>query len=86
MLSQKRWDRLKNNMMDAEKKVLSTTRGQKRREQKTWSWADDVQTRGVHPMGGNEAEIFIIAILEGDYFFAILGGRNCLGPLGGNKF
>jgi len=32
--------------------------------------------RGVHPTG-NEAEIFIIAILGG-IFFAILGGRNIL--------
>ena len=27
------------------------------------------RARGVHPMGGNEAEIFILAILEGKFPF-----------------
>ena len=35
-----------------------------------------IRYRGVHPMGGNEAEIFIIAILGENKFFAILGRKT----------
>jgi len=38
------WDRFKNSMMDATKKICGTTRGQKRREREIWWRAEDVQT------------------------------------------